>query len=79
MSQKGRIITLVVEFAEDEYPLWVEFPEDEHPLWIIDAHLKGPKRGVKVKAIAEGNLVEENEKLEEQYDDLRYESMGDDL
>ena len=52
ISNKGRLITLVVEITTDEYPEWI---------W--EAH-KNPFSGVRVRVIAEGNLSEENEKLE---------------
>ena len=45
MSNKGRVLTLVVQIDQDEYPAW-----------IMDAHLKGPVNGVKVKSITEGNV-----------------------
>lgn len=52
-SQKGRVLTLVVEFTEDTYPQW-----------ILDAHMNAPQNGVKVTSIAEGNKIKELEELE---------------
>jgi len=65
MSNVGRIVTLVVEIQTPEYPKW-----------ITDAHTKGGVNGVKVKVIAEGDLVAKLDKLsgavyeEVYYDDL---------
>lgn len=49
MSNVGRILTLVIEIQTSEYPKW-----------IMDAHMKQSQSGtndVKVKAIAEGDIV----------------------
>jgi len=54
MSQKGRVLTLVVEFAEDTYPQW-----------IMDAHLKGPQNGVRVKKISEDDKLKELDEIVE--------------
>ncbi len=57
MTQKGRILTLVVELTSNEYPQW-----------IVDAHLGQPKNNVKIKSISEGDLVKELQKIEEEYE-----------
>ena len=51
-SQKGRVLTLVVEFTDDTYPQW-----------IMDAHMKEPQNGVKVKSISEGDVPVKYEEL----------------
>jgi hypothetical protein len=60
-SQKGRVLTLVVEFTDDTYPQW-----------IMDAHLKAPQHGVKVKSIKEGtvqdNISDVVEELQSEFD-----------
>lgn len=53
MSNVGRVITLVVEIQTSEYPKW-----------IMDAHMKGGANDVKVRSIAEGDIVAKHQKLE---------------
>lgn len=54
MSQKGRVLTLVIEFTDDTYPQW-----------IMDAHMKGPQNGVKVKKISEDDKLAELDQIVE--------------
>lgn len=54
MSQKGRVLTLVVEFTEDTYPQW-----------IMDAHMKEPQHGVRVKKISEDDKLKELDEIVE--------------
>lgn len=64
-TNKGRILTLVVEIQTNEYPNW-----------IMDAHVMGPQNDVRVLSIFEGNEIR---KLEDKLQDTYYESMGEDL
>jgi len=74
MSNKGRIVTLVVKI------------EDEYPKWIMDSHLFPEyHHGIRVIGIAEGNVIRDAEdlqnqlgELEERLEDVQYEAMGDD-
>lgn len=63
-SQAGRTLTLVVKIV------------DEYPSWITDAHIKGPQHGVRVIAIAEGDIVKKNTTLERE---LARHNLDDDI
>jgi hypothetical protein len=67
-SNKGRTITIVAEIVEDDYPEWIS-----------DAHLNGPRNGIKVLAFGDGNSFEKIDELEDELEDAHYNAMGEDL
>ena len=59
MGNDKRILTVVVELQGDEGN------------WLWEAHMKGPKNGVKVLALGDGNAYDEIEKLENECVELQ--------
>jgi hypothetical protein len=64
MSNVGRVLTLVIEIQESEYPKW-----------IMDSHLKGPQYGIKVKKVAEGDQLRKLQKIEEAGANVNFEDL----